>query len=142
MIMNNYNEISNLNAKFAYLIDHCEGVGVAELFVKDGSYRIGNQVSADGREMIRGFYEMRKARGNRTSRHVFSPPVFLEDPTNDSASAVCILTLFAGDGDGPFPADIHLVADYHDEYEKQDGIWFFKSRTFVPKFGEVPSLGQ
>ncbi len=139
--MNTYTQILELNARFAWLIDHQDGDGVAELFTEDGIYGLG-AMQAVGREQINNFYQMRKARGLRTSRHLFSNPVILNESDN-SVSACCVLTLFAFDGKGPHPAEIHMIADYIDEYVRdENGLWRFKSRVIEPVFGHVPNLAE
>ena len=139
--MDAYTQILELNARFAWLIDHQDGDGVAELFTQDGIYGFGEK-QAIGRDQINGFYQMRKNRGLRQSRHLFSNPVVLNQSEN-SISACCVLTLFAFDGEGPHPADIHLIADYQDEFVRDDqGIWRYESRVIQPIFGHVPNLTE
>ena len=139
--MDNYSKILELNARFSWLIDHHDGNGVAELFTEDGLYAMG-PMQAKGQSQIQGFYDMRKARGVRESRHLFSNPVILKQ-TEHSISAVSVLTLFAFDGEGPHPAEIHMIADYQDEYVRaEDGAWRYQSRVITPVFGHVPNLAQ
>lgn len=134
--METYLEITKLNAKFAYLVDHHNGDFIPNLFVENGSYGLGERV-AEGRSAIKMFFDMRKGRGKRVSRHVFSPPTIIEE-TERTVKAITMLTLFAEDGDGPHPADILMLADYHDEYVKVDDSWKYKSRAVVPVFGAQP----
>jgi hypothetical protein len=135
--MTAYADILELNARFAWLIDHKGGEGVPELFAEDGSYGMGS-ATLTGREQIKWFYDMRKNRGERTSRHVFSP-VALHEVSDTAARGTTILTLFAHDGPGPHGSDIHMIADYEDEYLRgANGLWLYKSRKVVPVFGEVP----
>lgn len=139
--MDTYTKILELNARFAWLIDHEDGKGVAELFTEDGVYGLG-AMQAVGRDQINGFYSMRKARGVRKSRHLFSNPAVVKQSEN-SLTACCVLTLFAFDGEGPHPADIHMVADYIDEYVRdENGVWRYKSRVIQPVFGHVPNLAE
>ena len=131
--------IEALNAEFAWLIDHRDGIGVAELFTATGFYDMAPLVFR-GHEEIRGFYTTRKARGRRTARHVFSNLRLVCD-TPDRATGTVILTLYARDGEPPFPTEPILIADYDDVYARApDGAWRYESRRIVPVFGGVPNL--
>ncbi len=132
-----YNEIMQLNAQFSWLIDHKDGVGVPELFVEDGWY--GNsQRKLRGRAELKAFYDARKARGHRVSRHIFSPP-FVHEVGEDRVESTTMLTLFAADGEGPHAPEVHLVVEYHDTVVKKDGRWFYESRETDILFG-TPDL--
>lgn len=132
-----YSEICQLNARFAWLIDHRSGEGVPQLFIEDGWY--GNaQQKVSGRAEIESFYKLRKARGNRVSRHIFSPPV-LHEVSAEKVVSTAMMTLFAQDGDGPHPAHVHLVMDYNDTCVLEDGLWRYKSREMAIVFG-TPDL--
>lgn len=136
--MSEYDQILKLNALFSWLIDHKNGDGVSDLFTDDGFYGFENQ-GMNGREEIREFYQMRKARGHRVSRHIFSP-VCIHEETDNRIIGTSMLTLVAADGEGPHPADIHMISDYRDEYVKVDDEWKYKSRVIYPIFGDVPNL--
>ena len=134
--------IEALNAKFAWLIDHRDGDGVADLFTEGGVYDLGGEQVFSGRKEIAHFYAARRARGLRTARHVFTNlHVVLE--SDDRAHCVSILTLYAHDGAPPFPASALLVADYEDVcLLSDDERWLYRSRTIVPAFGLVPQLAS
>ena len=72
--------------------------GCARSFTDDGYYGFENQ-GATGREEIKAFYDMRKARGHRVSRHIFSP-VCIHEETADRITGTTMLTLIAADGKG------------------------------------------
>jgi hypothetical protein len=131
--------IEALNAEFAWLIDHRDGVGVADLFTARGVYDMSNRAYR-GRTEIAGFYDSRKARGRRAARHVFTNLRLLPESAARATGTV-ILTLYAYDGDPPYPTAAILIADYDDIYVREgDGAWRYESRTIVPVFGGVPNL--
>ena len=131
--------IEALNAAFAWLVDHRWGEGVPELFLEDGVYAAPG-LELRGRNEIARFYVERRARGKRTSRHVFTNLHLLEAGSN-SAVATVVLTLYAKDGDGTLPAAPIAIMDYEDEYVRDaDGQWRYARRNVVPVFGEVPKL--
>ena len=137
-------EIEELNAEFAYLIDHDQSELVAELFTADGSYGRSTGERSIGREAIRCAYAERKAKGARTARHIFTN-LRLTYEARDRVRGTCILTLFAGDGAPPHLAEPFLVADYDDVYERDsDGRWRYASRTitwlFLQREGKVSPL--
>jgi hypothetical protein len=131
--------IEALNAEFAWRIDHGDGVGVAELFMPEGIYDISNRVFR-GRVEIDGFYTSRKARGRRAARHIFTNLRLV--PVNaDRVTGSVILTLYAYDGEPPYPAAPILIADYDDVYVRDSkGNWCYEHRKIVPIFGDVPVL--
>ena len=133
--------IEAINAEFAWLIDHRDGVGVESLFTMGGVYDMSNRIFR-GRDQIKGFYDARKSRGSRAARHVFSNlHLTMERP--DRASGTTILTLYACDGEPPYPAQAILIADYDDVYVRDEaGRWRYESRVIVPAFGAVPMLAK
>jgi hypothetical protein len=131
-------EIEALNAEFAWLIDHHDGAGVEDLFTQDGAYDMSNNVFR-GRAAIKGFYDARKARGRRAARHLFTNLRLVPDTARRTSGTV-ILTLYAHDGDPPYPANPILISDYEDVYVRADGRWRYESRRIVPVFGGVPVL--
>jgi hypothetical protein len=131
--------IEALNAEFAWLIDHRDGAGVDALFTPAGVYDMSNRVFR-GREEIRGFYQARKSRGRRAARHVFTNlHLVMDEPAR--ATGTTILTLYACDGEPPYPTQAILVADYDDVYVREEGgRWRYESRVIIPAFGGVPTL--
>jgi hypothetical protein len=121
-------EIEALNAEFAYLIDHDQSHDVADLFTEDGIYGRSSGARSTGRDAIRETYRLRKDRGVRTARHIFTN-LRLTPIDDNRVRGSCILTLFAQDGPPPHPADPLVVADYDDLYQLcDDGRWRFKER--------------
>ena len=62
--------LEELNAEFAYLIDHDLSEQVADLFTENGSYGRSTGERSVGREAIRAAYRGRKSKGPRTARHI------------------------------------------------------------------------
>ena len=137
-------ELEELNAEFAYLIDHNRCEAVADLFTESGSYGRATGERSSGRNAIRRAYAARKAKGPRTARHVFTNLRLIYEATGRVRST-SILTLYAADGAPPHVAEPFLAADYDDVCELcADGRWRFASRTvtwlFVQREGEVSPL--
>lgn len=134
-------EIEALIAEFAWRVDHAGGEGVPELFTEDGVYSL-HGMAAEGREQIEAFYEHRRARGERTSRHLYTN-LHLRTVAADRAEGTCVLTLHAGDGPPPLPLAPLMVADYDDVYVRGvDGRWRFERRDARLLFGGIPNLGS
>ena len=124
-------EIEKLNTRFAYLIDHGRSEEVPELFTEDGVYGRSTGERSAGREEIAESYRLRKERGPRTARHLFSN-LHLTIESDRLARGKVVLTLFAEDGTPPHPAEVFLVADYDDIYERgEDGVWRYKERIIT-----------
>lgn len=134
--------IEMLIERFAWLVDHENGHGVANLFTTQGCYSTsGGDLALKGRAQIDEFYTFRRAGGPRTSRHLFSNlQLHLVDQTR--AEGTCVLTLHAANGYPPHPMNPVMIADYADSYLRDtDGEWRFKSRTVTTLFGDIPHLG-
>jgi len=135
--------IEELNAEFAYLIDHEQSERVADLFTVDGSYGRSTGERSVGRDAIRRAYASRKAKGPRTARHIFTN-LRLKFEARDRATGTCIMTLFAEDGVPPHVAEPFLVADYNDVYVLFEDNWRYSARTitwlFMRRDGKVSPL--
>ena len=121
-------QIEALIAEFAFRIDHSATDTVSELFTPDGWYGREDGTRAVGRDAIDAAYAKRLEGAVRTVRHVFTN-LRLSNETETTASGVCILTLYGGDGRPPLPANPILIQDYVDEYQLFEGSWKFRSRT-------------
>lgn len=125
--------IEELIVDFAWRIDHQQGHGVEELFHEDGEYVLfGHPVQ--GRAAIESLYAHRRARGVRTSRHLFSN-LHITATDDDTVHAVSVLTLHAADGEPPLPMRALMVADYDDVIKRgRDGRWRFARRATTAVF--------
>jgi hypothetical protein len=127
-------EIEALNAEFAYLIDHDQSERVPDLFTETGSYGRNTGERSTGRAALMEAYAQRAARGTRTARHVFTN-LRLVPETVDRIRGTVLLILFAEDGPPPHPAEINLVSEYEDIYERgADGVWRYAARTVTRLF--------
>jgi hypothetical protein len=135
--------IEELNAEFAYLIDHERSEQVANLFTAGGSYGRATGERSVGRDAIRAAYATRKRKGPRTARHIFTN-LRLHFESDERALGTCIMTLFAEDGMPPHPAEPFLVADYDDVYVLCGDAWRYESRTitwlFMRRDGKISPL--
>jgi SnoaL-like domain len=133
-------QIETLIERFAWLVDHEAGRGIADLFTPDGSYSLnGGGLDLRGRTEIDQFYLHRRAAGPRTSRHLFTN-VHLEAGDETRLEGTCVLTLHAADGHPPHPLQPVMVADFDDTYVHDDGAWRFESRKVTTLFGTVPQF--
>lgn len=120
--------ITGLNDAFCWHLDHDEVGPLAALFTEDAIYTHGARESR-GREAIRALFEGRLLAGTRTARHVQSGlRIEFEGPAAARGASVCVT--WAHDGPVPVPhAEVHLVADFIDRYERQpDGRWLIARR--------------
>jgi hypothetical protein len=119
--------IEDLNAAFAYHLDHGEIDALCDLFTADALYTHGERSSA-GRASIEALFRKRIAGGPRTSRHLYSGLcITLESEREASGTSVCLS--FAADGLPPLPAKPFLVADFVDRYRlDDDGRWRISER--------------
>ena len=130
--------VAALAVEFSWRIDHQAGLGVAALFTEDGVY------GYDGFEMrgtagIEAFYRERRERGKRLSRHIFSS-ARLARGDDGSISAWSTLSLYAADGEPPFPASATAIMDYQDRIVCIAGSYRYARRWVTPLFGQMPQL--
>jgi hypothetical protein len=131
--------IYELNAYFAWLIDHNDGHGVPELFTPDGRYGYEGYW-CEGMEQIEDFYERRRKPGTRRSRHIFTN-VWIGFEGENRAVCHSVLSLFATDGDPETSASPISILDYDDTLIRQeDGSWRYSERRVTPVFGHMPRL--
>ena len=130
-------EIEELNAEFAYRVDHRLGEQVAELFTPDGSYGRTTGQRSVGRDAIRQAYSLRKEHGTRTARHMFTN-LRLVYQGDGVVHGTSIMLLFAEDGLPPLPAQPLAVSDFEDVYVRDgDGAWRYQSRTIRSLFRDA-----
>ena len=130
--------LEELNAAFAWHLDHDEVEALAGLFTDDALYTHGERISR-GRDEIEALFRNRLAKGPRTSRHLCSGlRVTLDSATSATGTSVCLS--FAADGEPPLPARPFLVADFVDRYRRgDDGRWRFAERHIHRVFVGEPA---
>ena len=126
--------IQELNAAFAYHLDHGEITPLVALFTDDARYSNGARVSS-GKVAIEAFYRGRAEGGVRTSRHLYSGLRIRLDGA-DQAGATSVWMSFAQNAAPPIDYSVpFLVADFIDAYRRgQDGVWRISSREIRPIF--------
>jgi hypothetical protein len=92
-----------------------------------------------GTAAIDAFYRERRERGKRLSRHIFSN-ARLQRSDDGSISAWSTLTLYAADGEPPYPASATAIMDYQDRIVCISGDYRFARRWVTPLFGHMPQL--
>lgn len=125
--------IQELNAAFAYHLDHSEVAALVGLFAPGATYSNGVRRS-EGRDAIEAFFHTRHAAGLRTTRHLYSGlRISFDGSGQASGRSVCMS--FARNAAPPVDhATPFLVADFLDEYGRIDGEWSFLSRDIRPIF--------
>jgi hypothetical protein len=107
--------LEDLNAAFAFHLDHNQLEPLVDLFSVDALYLHGTRRS-DGRSAIRNLFTTRAAGGIRTTRHCYSGlQIDIEDDRNAKGRSVCVT--FAANAAPPISNTApYLVADFIDEY--------------------------
>lgn len=130
--------VAALAAEFSWRIDHHSGEGVSALFMDDGVYGYEG-FEMHGCAAIDAFYRERRERGKRLSRHLFSA-ARLDRSDDGSISAWSTLSLYAADGEPPYPATVTAIMDYHDKIVFIDEAYRYAKRWVTPLFGRMPHL--
>jgi hypothetical protein len=126
--------IEELNAAYAWHLDHDEVAPLALLFTEDAEYSHGTRRSV-GRAAIEAFFRSRTADGPRTARHLYSGLRIVFEAV-DRARGTSVWLSFAQDSVPPVPYSIpFLVADFEDVYERGSDLqWRIRRRHIEPIF--------
>jgi|MEHZ01.4.fsa_nt_MEHZ011034607.1_8 hypothetical protein len=121
-------ELERLNADFCYFLDHNQVSDLVGLFTEDAYYQHGPRIS-EGRKAIGEIFERRVSGSVRTARHLQSGlRIEFLDEYRATGQSVCA-TFAANEAPPVATTDIHLVADFEDEYQKgEDGRWRIRRR--------------
>jgi hypothetical protein len=133
--------LEDLNAAFAYFLDHDRIDELVDLFTETAVYTHGERRS-EGRSAIRALFRGRADGGVRTCRHLITGlRVHIESESSARGSSVA--TTFAFDGPPPVtPATPYLVADFDDVYRLcADGKWRIAARTIQRIFVAADNPG-
>jgi hypothetical protein len=134
--------IEDLNAAFAYYLDHHQVEPLVDLFTADARYSHGER-RTEGRDALRALFVARSASGVRTTRHLYSGlRIDIQDERTASGRSVCMA--FAANQAPPISfCTPNLVADFIDEYVLDvDERWRIEKRDIQRIFaaiGEAPS---
>lgn len=133
--------LQDLNAAYAYLLDHGRIDELVDLFTDDAVYSHGERRS-EGRRAIHAFFRARADAGVRTCRHLFTG-LMVHIESESSARGSSVGTTFAFDGPPPVtPATPYLVADFDDVYRLcVDGKWRIAVRAIQRIFVAADNPG-
>ena len=115
--------LEELNAAFAYHLDHNEIVPLVDLFTESAVYTLGERHS-EGRAAIEALFVARGTMGVRTTRHIYSG-LILDIRSTLSVAGRSVCMAFAADAVPPIANAVpNLVADFVDEYVRDaDRKW-------------------
>lgn len=130
-IVSDERAITNLMARYAFLVDDGDYAGVGRLFSK-GELTLNDNPPATGADAVEAFL-VRVLRtyddGTPRTHHVTSNIILEIEEVRGEASALSYVTTFqAADG---LPLQPIACGRYHDRFEQVDGHWIFRSRHVV-----------
>lgn len=136
--------IEDLNAAFAWHLDHGEIDALVALFTEDALYTNGARRS-EGRAEIETFFRSRTASGPRTARHLMTGlRVTFQGET--CASGTSVWLSFAANGLPPIEhCAPFMVADFVDDYVRDaESAWRIARRHIEPVFRNpaIPPPGK
>ena len=136
--------IEDLNAAFAWHLDHGETDALVALFTDDALYTNGARRS-QGRGEIAAFFQGRTAAGPRTARHLMTG-LRVTFESDARARGTSVWLSFAANGVAPIEhCAPFMVADFLDDYVREaDGAWRIARRHIEPVFRNpaIPRPGQ
>lgn len=131
--------ITNLMARYAFLVDDGDYAGVGQLF-SDGELTLNDNPPAVGADAVEAFLVKALKTyddGTPRTRHVTSNTILEIEESRLGASAWSYVTTFqATDG---FPLQPIACGRYRDRFERVDGHWIFRARHVVT--GLIGDLG-
>jgi len=136
--------LQHLETAYWYDVDTNWGAKAHEFYIEDGIFEMGLHSRPHvGRTAIQKFYAWRRNRGARTARHIITN-LQVNVSTPREATLLCIMSLFAADGEPILPSKpAIMIADVVADYVQcEDGIWRLCRRTLNPVFmsGEAPTI--
>ncbi|NIM69797.1 MAG: nuclear transport factor 2 family protein [Xanthomonadales bacterium] len=124
--------ILRLMNEYCYTVDSGDLEGFARLF-EHGSFGIVGDPGGplQGHEAVLGMLQNVTLYDGKThTKHVMSNVQIDVDDARGAATAQCYITVFQGLPD--FPLQPIFIGHYHDEFERVDGQWRFRSRSISP----------
>jgi SnoaL-like domain len=113
-------------------VDRDVGIGSELLYTMDGIC-VMPALTMRGREEIAAGYTKRQANGPRLSRHLVSNLVAVIG--DEHASAIYVLSLFAGNGVAPLEVDSpSAICDVEDRFVRTDDGWLIEYRELTVVF--------
>jgi len=123
--------IGELNARFAFVLDHHDYDALRELLAPDVHYASVGREFHDLEAVIASF---RARTGTRTTRHALGNAV-VTAVDEDRASGWSTWTTFASNEPGRTPPRLFMVADFADRYRRDaSGGWRIAERIITPVF--------
>lgn len=126
--------IEELNAHFAYCLDHADYQGLEDVFSADARYQSGEKELL-GCAAIVSHFQSRSTLGARTTRHMGSS-LRLRFETVDRARGHSVWLSFACNALAPIAqVTPFMVADFDDLYKRDEtGFWRVYERIITPVF--------
>ncbi|MFD0849013.1 nuclear transport factor 2 family protein [Sphingosinicella xenopeptidilytica] len=130
-IVSDERAITNLMARYAFLIDDGDYAGAGQLF-SHGELTLNDNPPASGADAVEAFL-IRALKtyddGTPRTRHVTSNIILeIEEPPRGASACSYVTTFQATEG---FPLQPIACGRYNDRFEKVDGRWLFRSRQIV-----------
>tara|TARA_R110000823_G_scaffold91174_1_gene201057 strand:+ start:16812 stop:17249 length:438 start_codon:yes stop_codon:yes gene_type:complete len=125
---NSATEITNLLYRYAELMDAGELEGAAELF---SHARIKTQGGVlDNLQLLAQWQKVVRIHpcGTPLSKHVITNPIVTVDEAGDRATCRSYYTVLQATA--TLPLQVIAAGRYHDEFERENGIWRFSFRDY------------
>jgi len=136
-----YIDIQQLNARYAFAIDHCtnSGYDYADLYTEDGSFAVSDDWGQPGREFAKGREALANAAGGGPGgcrapetmmgygiNHIITDQIIEPHPEGAHGRNKLIAMSIGGD-----PSKNEVQGGYEDIYVKTSEGWRIKSRVHV-----------
>lgn len=125
--MDSRDQIFHLMNLYGFMIDTGDFEGFAELFAH-GEWTMEGGASATGKDqLLAGFANVRVYEdGTPRTRHITTNVDLVIDETAGAAKSQCYVTVFQQTSE--FPLQAIFSGHYFDDFERIDGVWWFKKR--------------
>ena len=126
------NELHDLVIEHAWLLDHNQWHGVADLYADDGTMSFGTH-TLNGRSDLLAWADQRAAAGGRRTHHQCTNIRQHGDGANAASGTVMLVLHVSENGAAPV---IEFVGEYRDRYQRDgQGRWRFLQRQLQPLSG-------
>ncbi|WP_176595467.1 MULTISPECIES: nuclear transport factor 2 family protein [Sphingobium] len=130
-ILSDERAISNLMARYAFLVDDGDYAGVGRLFAQ-GELVLNDNAPASGADAVEAFLKRALKTyddGTPRTRHVLSNIIIeIEEPRLAASARSYVTTFQATEG---LPLQPIACGRYEDRFGRRDGRWVFRSRQII-----------
>jgi ketosteroid isomerase-like protein len=126
--------LRDLVHRYADAVSRADSAAVADCFAADGVWSVGGYGAPRGRDEIVAFLDGLLGGWDVIVHALLSGRIHLDPTDHERATGRWYISEFGRRTDG---TEVRFAGVYHDEYEREDGLWRFRSRRYDSMFRRV-----